>query len=113
MKIEKYIFGKMKINGENYTSDLIIYPDRINTSWWRKKGHLVQMEDLDEILKQKPDILIIGTGYMGLMKVEQKVKKELSNLKIKFYIERSKKAVEIFNNIQSDKKVVAAFHLTC
>ncbi len=113
MKVEQYIFGKMKINGESYTSDLIIYPDRINTSWWREKGHLVQIKDLDGILKHKPDILIIGTGYMGLMKVEQKVKEELSNLNIKFYKERSKKAVEIFNNIQTDKKVVAAFHLTC
>jgi len=113
MKIEQYIFGKIKINGESYSSDLIIYSDKINTSWWREKGHLVQIKDIDEILKYKPDILIIGTGYMGLMKVEQKVKEELSNLKIKFYIERNKKAVEIFNNIQTDKKVVAAFHLTC
>lgn len=113
MKIEQYIFGRMKINGESYTSDLIIYPDRINPSWWRKKGHLVQMEDLDEILNQKPDILIIGTGYMGLMKVEQKVKEELTNLTIKFYIKKSKDAVEIFNNIQIDKKVIGAFHLTC
>jgi hypothetical protein len=35
MKIEKYS---------------IIYPDHIDASWWRGQGHLLQTEDLAEIL---------------------------------------------------------------
>jgi len=33
--IESYSFGQMVIDGQEYTSDLIIFPDRINSSWWR------------------------------------------------------------------------------
>ncbi len=113
MKIESYAFGKMVYGGKPYTSDLIIYPDRVDPSWWRQQGHLLQMEDLEEILKEKPGILIIGTGYMGVMKVPAALKKQLENKGIDLYIERSRKAVKLFNNIDKTKKIIAAFHLTC
>ena len=37
--IEQYRFGKMRINGKDYSSDLIIFFDTIETNWRRKKGH--------------------------------------------------------------------------
>ncbi len=36
MKISDYSFGNITINGETYTKDVIIYPDRIFSLWWRK-----------------------------------------------------------------------------
>ncbi len=113
MKIESYGFGKMVYGGKTYRSDLIIYPDRVDPSWWRQQGHLLQMEDLEEILKEKPGILIIGTGYMGVMKVPATLKEQLENIGIEFYAERSRKAVKHFNSVYKTKKVIAAFHLTC
>ncbi len=113
MKIDAYSFGRMVINGKDYTSDLIIYPDRIDDSWWRKLGHLLQMDDLAEILAAKPAVLILGTGYMGVMKVPGELEKELSTLGIEVYVRRSKKAVDVFNAMGDTKGVIAAFHLTC
>jgi hypothetical protein len=113
MKIESYAFGKMVYGGKTYTSDLIIYPDRVDPSWWRQQGHLLQMEDLEEILKEKPGILIIGTGYMGVMKVPRVLKEQLENKGIDLYVERSGKAVKLFNGVDTTKGVIAAFHLTC
>ena len=115
MKINSYSFGRMVIDDIEYTSDLIIYPGKIDTSWWRKKGHLLQMDDLKEILETNPAVLIIGTGNMGVMKVPGKLRKELTALGIELYVERTKKAAEIFNSLTGDKekKVTAAFHLTC
>jgi hypothetical protein len=49
-EIEKYSFGKMVINGKTYTQDLIIYPDSIEDSWWRKKGHSLVPEDIPRVL---------------------------------------------------------------
>lgn len=116
MNIETYAFGKMVYGGKTYTSDLIIYPDRVDDSWWRLQGHLLQIEDLENILKEDPDILVIGTGAMGVMKVPPELKEQLRNKNIQLHIEQTAAAVETFNAFNSadkSKKIIAAFHLTC
>ena len=112
MIIESYSFGKMKVDGSIFDSDLIIFPEKVKSSWWRSQGHYLQLEDLGDILDYRPKILVIGTGYSGRMDVADEVKKELESAGIEYYIEKSSKAVEIFNKIDSEKKV-GAFHLTC
>ena len=37
--IESYGFGRMKIDGVTYTSDLIIFADHVKSDWWRIEGH--------------------------------------------------------------------------
>jgi len=113
MKIEAYEFGKMIYGGNIYTSDLIIYPDRVDPSWWRLKGHLLQIEDLENILNEEPGILIIGTGAMGIMKVPKELKQHLEEKNIELYVQRTGKAVDAFNSADKSKKVIGAFHLTC
>ncbi len=116
IKIDAYSFGKMVYGGETYTSDLIIYPDRVDHSWRRLQGHLLQIEDLENILKQDPDILVIGTGYMGVMKVPPELKEQLENKNIQLHVQRTRAAVKTFNafnRADKSKKVIAAFHLTC
>jgi len=113
MKIDSYSFGIMVIDGQSYDSDLIIYPEKVEASWWRKAGHRVELEDLTAVLTASPEVLIIGTGYMGLMSVPEELKKELMKKNIELYVENSRRAVEIFNLIQAKKKTIAAFHLTC
>ena len=113
MKIEVYEFGRMVYGGKTYTADLIIYPDRVDSSWWRLKGHLLQIEDLKDILKEEPGILIIGTGAVGVMKVPKKLKNQLEEKNIEIYVQRTGKAVEVFNAADSSKKIIGAFHLTC
>ena len=114
MKIESYSFGKIKIDSKKYSADLIIYPDRIKSSWWRKEGHLLQLEDLEDVLDEKPDVLIIGTGYSGLMKVPEETKNLIKKNDIKIYVARTTDAVKLFNEMQEEKrKIIAALHLTC
>ena len=113
MKIEAYEFGKMIYGGQTYTSDLIIYPGRVDPSWWRLKGHLLQTADLGDILKEEPDIIIIGTGAMGIMRVTKELRKQLEERNIELYVLRTGKAVEVFNTADKNKTVIGAFHLTC
>jgi hypothetical protein len=113
MKIEQYSFGRITIDGKAYTSDLIIYPDRIDDSWWRKEGHLLQMDDVKDVLKAKPEVLIIGTGNSGFMKVSDKFIDELKSKGIDVYAAKTQEAVSLFNKISLQKKTVACLHLTC
>lgn len=36
--IAVYTYGKMIINGIPYITDVIIYPDKIDGNWQRKRG---------------------------------------------------------------------------
>ena len=112
--IESYSFGKIKINGQNYTSDVIIYPDHVNNSWWRKEGHELHVDDLKDIFACKPDTLIIGTGAWGVMHVPEETKAMIETHKIKLIVDKTEKAVKIYNELlNNNEKLVAALHLTC
>ncbi|NIM59950.1 MAG: hypothetical protein GTO16_13580 [Candidatus Aminicenantes bacterium] len=111
--IESYDFGRMSVDGRTYTSDLIIFPDRIKDSWWRKSGHNLCLEDIEDVLKEKPEILVVGTGFYGIVSVEEEVKKQAQSKGIELIIENTKKAVQSFNKSASKKKTIGAFHLTC
>lgn len=113
MKIEHYSFGKITIDGKTYTSDVIIYPERVDSSWWRREGHNLQIADLSDVIKANPQILVIGKGFFGMMKMSEETVSHLESKGIEVHAARTGKAVEIFNTFQTGKNVIAAFHLTC
>jgi len=111
--VDSYSFGRIVISGKTYASDLIIYPDRIDASWWRKTGHTLSLEDIPGIFQENLEVLIIGTGYFGLMKVDEAVLQQAKSRGLEVFIEKTKNAVDEFNRISERKKTIAAFHLTC
>jgi hypothetical protein len=113
MKIEHYSFGSITIDGKTYTSDVIIYPGRVDSSWWRKEGHNLQVVDLVDVINAKPQVIVIGTGSSGVMRVPGDIISHLESKGIEVHVERTDKAVELFNKLQKDKIVIAALHLTC
>lgn len=113
-RIEGYSFGSVRIDGEKHTSDLIVYPDRIESNWWRKKGHTLRVEDIPHVLENPPDVLVVGCGDSARMIVHPDVKKELDKRGIRLFSERTGVACERFNELSLDgAHVVAALHLTC
>jgi hypothetical protein len=114
MRISDYEFGRIAIADKTYTSDVIVVPEQVIDSWWRKEGHILQIEDLDDIVKAKPDILIIGTGYYGRMQVPDETKQYLEERGIKVLQAKTRDAVTEFNQLQKEyARIVAALHLTC
>lgn len=111
--IESYTFGRMEIKGQAYSSDLILFPDKINDSWWRETGHKLSLKDLEDVFKENPEVLVIGTGFYGIMKVEEEVKEAAQSKEIILIIEKTENAVQRYNEIASKKKTIGAFHLTC
>jgi hypothetical protein len=111
--IDSYSFGKIKVDGRTYRSDVIIYPEKINSFWWRREGHNLNVDDLKEVIDYKPDMLIIGQGNLGVMKVRPEVRSKLLEKGIMLFIARTNQAVQKYNEMAAGKKVVAALHLTC
>lgn len=113
MKIQHYSFGRITIDGKTYTSDVIIYPGRVDSSWWRKDGHFLQIDDLREAIDARPEVIIIGTGYSGIMKVSEEVTSSLKSMKIDAHVARTTDAVNLFNELSEKRKTIACLHLTC
>ncbi|MFW5979901.1 MAG: MTH938/NDUFAF3 family protein [Halanaerobiales bacterium] len=111
MQIDNYSFGEIEINGKKYKSDLIIFPEKIHANWWRKQGHLLVREDIEDVISYKPEIFIIGTGKYNLMKIPDRLKDELNKLEFELFIAKTDRAVKKFNDVEGKK--VAALHLTC
>jgi len=113
MKIDRYKFGEMVIDGQTYHRDLVILSDKIIQNWRRVAGHRLIPDDIRDIPLSQIERLIIGTGKFGMLKVSEKLILEITGEGIECIIERTDKAVKIFNSIIQIKKVAAAFHLTC
>jgi hypothetical protein len=111
--IESYDFGQITINGRRYGRDVIIFSDHVKDGWWRREGHRLSLEDLKDVFEAEPEVLIIGTGYSGLMKVPKDVKDYMSSRNIELVVENTRQACQSYNHLCKSRKVVAAFHLTC
>jgi hypothetical protein len=113
-RIDEYAFGKIRIGGNPYSSDLILYPDRVEQNWWRKKGHDLQIEDLSGLAGIPFDALIIGTGAHGAMQVAAEVEEWLDEQGIPWEAHPTGRACDRYNALVDEgKQVVAALHLTC
>ena len=112
-EVKKYHFGTIVIDGTSYHRDVIIHPEGVYHPWWRKEGHNLAYEDLKPVIDMKIDLLIIGTGAFGRMKVSEEVKKRLEEWVSSIEILKTSKAVALYNEKKDKLKVVAALHLTC
>lgn len=117
--ISHYSFGTLIFKNQKFSKDLIIIhlsenKDLINSSWWRKEGHLLQVEDLKEVWENQVKYLIVGTGASGLMKVSSEVKEMAKEKGIILEVYPTSKAVNRFNELYTQGETLAgAFHLTC
>ena len=110
--IQSFSFGKITIDGTTYYSDVIIYPDHVQSKWWRSEGHTLQKEDIEEIVALKPDTLMVGTGHGGL-KVPAETAAHIKSMGIELIVEKTEKVCERYNEISPSQTVIAALHLTC
>jgi len=114
MHIDEFSFGKIVVNGSPYNNDIKIIGEKVTSGWWRKSGHIVGIEDVADILQQVPDILVIGKGESGLMRVADPLQRRLEKMGIALVEENSSSAVETFNRlIREGKSVAAGFHVGC
>jgi hypothetical protein len=111
--IDSYSFGRMTIGSKIYSSDIILLADRIISSWWRKEGHNLCLDDLEEIPFDDYDIFIVGTGFFGAMNVDIEVRTLMAEKGIEFFVGKTEDAVRRYNEMSAQIQTAGAFHLTC
>ena len=111
--IEAYEFGEITIGGRKYRRDVIVTPEGVIDGWWREEGHRLRVSDLSEALKARPEVLVVGTGYYGCMKVDEEVLEELGRMGVEVIVQNTREAWRTYNEVSRGRRAVAALHLTC
>jgi hypothetical protein len=111
--IDAYDFGRIVIDGTAFKNDVIIFPGRVDDNWWRKDGHVLHIEDVESIVKEEPEVLIVGTGKYGVMTVPSQTRAYIESNGIELISVPTDHACKVYNKVSKAKKVVAALHLTC
>jgi hypothetical protein len=101
------------IDGNVFSGDVIILPERVLPNWWRVQGHTLSGEDLQQALNAAPEILIVGRGMYGRMGVPDAVREALDDAGVELIDLGTREACEVYNQVREERRVVAALHLTC
>ncbi len=114
MRIDRYRFGEIVIDGDLQRKDVILTPAGIHPNWWRTEGHALSLQDLRAVLDAPPRVLVVGTGAAGRMRPNAGLEAALAAHGIALEAMPTARAVERFNQLaEQGELVAAALHLTC
>jgi len=119
--IESFEWGRFTIHGEIHSmdgvgvgKDICIVNGEVR-AWAARKGHTVKAHMLELVLKAGVDVLVIGNGVYGKLKVTQAARKAIREAGIeKLIIEKTPDACGTYNRLANQGKRVAFLaHGTC
>ena len=111
-RIEGYGFGRVTIDGREERRDVIVLPDRVVRDWWRRDGHGLVLEDLDDVLGELPERLLVGTGAHGQLRPDPGTLEALRSRGVQVELLSTPEAVERYAELDP-RTTAAALHLTC
>jgi len=118
-KIEAISWGKVKINGQDYWQVLIIGGKVVPREVERVKqvygnDHVIADWEQKLLLSNKPEIILVATGFNGVLKVNSKFKIQILKLGIELKTLLTPQAVSEYNRLVAEGiKVNALIHTTC
>jgi hypothetical protein len=111
-RIEGYRFGRIVVDGQEHSRDLIILPGRVVGNWWRRESHALVLDDLEEVLDDLPERLVVGTGASAQMRPDPGTLETLRRRGIDVEVAPTPDAVRLFGEADP-ATTAAALHLTC
>lgn len=91
------------------TLDITVGTDGI--LWFRDKSHHVSIEEVMGLLSSDAEVVVIGTGWQGAVRVDPAVQ-EIEGIKV--HVLQTPAAFELFNEyVSQGRKVVLIAHSTC
>jgi hypothetical protein len=111
-RVRDYGFGHLVVDGREETRDVIVLPHRVVSNWWRKEGHWLVLEDLEDVLDELPERLIVGTGASSQMRPDPSTLDHLRERGVQVECLPTDRAVVRFGELDP-ARTAAALHLTC
>ncbi|MHA1804958.1 MAG: MTH938/NDUFAF3 family protein [Promethearchaeota archaeon] len=124
MKFEQTKFGSITISGKTYSYDIYLHVNgeispRDKSQSKSINGHReLSKWELEILLKENPDVLLIGMGQSGILPLSKETKAWLNSIKEEKTIEiitlKTPDILPITNRwLNSKKKIAGVFHVTC
>lgn len=110
---------EVRINGEmRHFKDCKIWPGGAREWRWEETGTHhdpgIQPADIEEVLTHDIETIVMGRGQLGRLNVSAETKTMLHERGISYHIEKTKKAVALFNHLaRQGERVGGVFHSTC
>jgi len=119
INFEKTWFGGVRVNGQDFKQVLVIGEEikerdeeKLNELYGTT--HRIGSWEVEKLLSSKPEIIIIGNGQSGVLKVTDEVRKKIEAASAELKILLTPAAIEEFNKLyQEGKKVNCLIHTTC
>ena len=90
--------------------DLVIHVNGL-PSLRGSKAHFVGLAEIEPLLRERPKVLIIGTGYDNMVQVEEQI---LALCSVQVLPLPTPEAVRRYNELKGEgKRVAAIIHSTC
>jgi len=114
VKINSTEFGSITIDGKKYRSDVTVNWEGKVKEVESESRHLISEKEFFDLVFERPEIIVIGTGASGLMEISPEVLNFAKKKKIEIISMLTSQAIKKFNQlVEAGKKVVAYMHVTC
>ncbi len=109
VKIDSSKYGSITIDGKVYRHYVYIIPSGKVEE--REYGHTFTKEQVEHVLKERPEVVVIGKGTSGMASLSDEGRKLLAGVKV--IEDWTPRIREKFNELAKRKKVAAIIHVTC
>ncbi len=117
-RIQKTVFGKIKIDGKWYENDVIIKVD----GKVKKRGkrlskevygtsHKVSFKEAKYLYQEGTENVVIGSGQYGALEISKEAASYFEEMGCKVETLKTPSAIERWNQLRGGK--VGLFHVTC
>lgn len=110
-KIDNSYFGTIIIDGRKFDSDVVVgWDGRIES---KSGSHSFTKADLNELMMRDPEVVIVGTGTVGNVKVDADAEIAARTHGIELIAKLTPQAIQEFNKHAKRRKTIAVMHVTC
>ncbi|MEM2192350.1 MAG: MTH938/NDUFAF3 family protein [Candidatus Hadarchaeales archaeon] len=105
-------FGSITVDGRTYNHDVWL----LVTGELRKRdrNHEFTIDEFLMLLEGEPEVVVVGTGQAGCVRVEDEVREEAKRRKVELFCLETPEALKVYNRaVAAKRKVAGAFHVTC
>jgi len=111
-------WGRIEVEGRHHPfKDAKLFPGGAREWNWRETGTQhspgIQPADVEELLEHGVDVVVLATGVYRRLRVRPETLQLLADHEIDVHVLRTPKAVELYNELQADRRVGALIHTTC
>jgi polyphosphate kinase 2 (PPK2 family) len=109
--IQAFEYGRITIADQDYDADILVYPDGDIKESQRSDEHQLKVTDIEPLINAEPEVIVLGLGTVGQLKVKPKVKDQIASSGIELHAYKTEKAIEIYRDLRIQKSIAALFHL--